>query len=226
MTSPEENMKSIEAKVVVLGSQGVGKTSVVIRYVGGMFSKAVSPTIGASFFTYKMTLDGYRVKLQVWDTAGQERFRSMAPMYYRKANAAMLVYDITSLESFYDIKDWVKELRKNVDTPIAMCLLGNKSDLDSGRKVSTAEAAEYAASIEALFFETSALKNLGIEDAFLQVSKQLLKMYETYPNSGMGLLSSPQESTDIFSHTTQNVKLPSRTDSEKPPSQGGSNCGC
>ncbi|KAK7475735.1 hypothetical protein BaRGS_00033007 [Batillaria attramentaria] len=217
-------MKSIEAKVVVLGSQGVGKTSVVIRYVGGMFSKAVSPTIGASFFTYKMTLDGYRVKLQVWDTAGQERFRSMAPMYYRKANAAMLVYDITSLESFYDIKDWVKELKKNVDTPIVMCLLGNKADLDSGRKVPTEEAAEYAASIEALFFETSALKNTGIEDAFLQVSKQLIKLYETYPNSGLGILSPQQESTDIFSPQTTNVKLPSRTEAERPPQSDG--CGC
>lgn len=217
-------MKSIEAKVVVLGSQGVGKTSVVIRYVGGMFSKAVSPTIGASFFTYKMTLDGYRVKLQVWDTAGQERFRSMAPMYYRKANAAMLVYDITSLESFYDIKDWVKELKKNVDTPIVMCLLGNKADLDTARKVPKDEAAEYAASIEALFFETSALKNTGIEDAFLQVSKQLIKMYETYPNCGLGILSPQQETPDMFSPQSTSVKLPSRTDAERPPQSDG--CGC
>lgn len=227
MASFAENMKSIEAKVVVLGSQGVGKTSVVIRYVGGMFSKAVSPTIGASFFTYKLTLDGYRIKLQVWDTAGQERFRSMAPMYYRKANAAMLVYDITSLESFYDIKDWVKELKKNVDTPIAMCLLGNKCDLDSVRKVSKEEAAEFAASIEALFFETSALKNTGIEDAFLQVAKQLLKIHETYPNSGLGVLSPQQDSGEIFSHhQTQNVKLPSRTDTERPPAQSSGGCSC
>ncbi|XP_076439231.1 uncharacterized protein LOC143278082 [Babylonia areolata] len=225
MTSKEENMKSIEAKVVVLGSQGVGKTSVVIRYVGGMFTKTVSPTIGASFFTYKMTLDGYRIKLQVWDTAGQERFRSMAPMYYRKANAAMLVYDITSLESFYDIKDWVKELKRNVDTPITMCLLGNKSDLDSGRKVSREEAAEYATSIDALFFETSALKNTGIEDAFLRVSKDLLKTYETNPNSGLGLTCpQQQESSDIFSSPRQTVRLPpSPAEAHKAPQQS---CSC
>ncbi|PVD36472.1 hypothetical protein C0Q70_03456 [Pomacea canaliculata] len=208
----------------VIPNTGVGKTSVVIRYVGGMFSKAVSPTIGASFFTYKMTLDSYRVKLQVWDTAGQERFRSMAPMYYRKANAAMLVYDITSLESFYDIKDWVKELKKNVDTPIVMCLLGNKSDLESGRKVSTADAAEYANSIDALFFETSALKNTGIEDAFLQVSRQLIKFYETYPNSGLGILSPQQDVTDIFSSSSENVRLPTRENQQKTPEAEG--CGC
>jgi len=221
----ELNMKSLEAKVVVLGSQGVGKTSVVIRYVGGMFSKAVSPTIGASFFTYKLTLEQYRVKLQVWDTAGQERFRSMAPMYYRKANAAMLVYDITSLESFYDIKDWVKELKKNVDTPIVLCLLGNKSDLDheSGRKVSRDDAAEYAASIDALFYETSALKNTGIEDAFLKVSKQLIHLYETVPNSGMGSLMSQQNAPDIFGGN-DTLTLPDKKEAET--SQPKSACPC
>ncbi|XP_013396808.1 ras-like GTP-binding protein RYL2 [Lingula anatina] len=99
-------MKQIEAKIVVLGSQGVGKTSVVTRYVTQTY-KHVSPTIGASFFTCKVTIGDYRVKMSVWDTAGQERFRSMAPMYYRKANAAMLVYDISNKDSFDDIKMWV-----------------------------------------------------------------------------------------------------------------------
>ncbi|GFN98035.1 ras-related protein rab-21 [Plakobranchus ocellatus] len=225
-------MKSLEAKVVVLGSQGVGKTSVVIRYVGGMFSKAVSPTIGASFFTYKMTLEQYRVKLQVWDTAGQERFRSMAPMYYRKANAAMLVYDITSLDSFYDIKDWVKELKKNVDTPIVLCLLGNKSDLENGRKVSKEDAEEYAASIDALFYETSALKNMGIEDAFLQVAKQLIHLYETVPNSGMGgmLNQGQQAPPDVFSSGAGGGDVASGgmrlTDGGKDGGRGDGNCQC
>ncbi|GFR61060.1 Ras-related protein Rab-1C-like [Elysia marginata] len=215
-------MKSLEAKVVVLGSQGVGKTSVVIRYVGGMFSKAVSPTIGASFFTYKMTLEQYRVKLQVWDTAGQERFRSMAPMYYRKANAAMLMYDITSLESFYDIKDWVKVL----------CLLGNKSDLESGRKVSKEDAEEYAASIDALFYETSALKNMGIEDAFLKVSKNLINLYETVPNSGMGgmLGQNQQAPPDVFSSGSSSADVASGgmrlTDGGKDAGRSDGNCAC
>lgn len=226
------NMKSLEAKVVVLGSQGVGKTSVVIRYVGGMFSKAVSPTIGASFFTYKMTLEQYRVKLQVWDTAGQERFRSMAPMYYRKANAAMLMYDITSLDSFYDIKDWVKELKKNVDTPIVLCLLGNKSDLESGRKVSKEDAEEYAASIDALFYETSALKNIGIEDAFLQVSKNLINLYETVPNSGLGgmLGQGQQPPPDVFSSGSSSADVASGgmrlTDGGKDAGRLEGNCLC
>ncbi|WAR11190.1 RAB21-like protein, partial [Mya arenaria] len=137
-------MKSLEAKVVVLGSQ----------------------------------VDDYRVKLQVWDTAGQERFRSMAPMYYRKANAAMLIYDITSSDTFYDIKDWVSVL----------CLVGNKCDLVDSRQVNVTDAQEYADSIGALFFETSALKNTGIEEAFLEASKRLIKLYETTPTSGLHTL--------------------------------------
>ncbi|XP_076324553.1 uncharacterized protein LOC143232697 isoform X3 [Tachypleus tridentatus] len=100
-------MDSLEAKVVVLGSQGVGKTSVVVRYIGKAFSRHLSPTIGASFFTCKLTIQGFHVKLQIWDTAGQERFRSMAPMYYRNANAALLVFDITSYESYLNMKTWV-----------------------------------------------------------------------------------------------------------------------
>ncbi|XP_069102739.1 ras-related protein Rab-31-like [Argopecten irradians] len=218
-------MKSIEAKVVVLGSQGVGKTSVVIRYVGGMFSKAVSPTIGASFFTYKMTINNYRIKLQVWDTAGQERFRSMAPMYYRKANAAMLIYDLTSADSFYDIKDWVSELKKNVDTPIVMCLVGNKCDLSDNREVAAGDAEEYASNIGALNHETSALKNTGIDEAFLQVAQQLIKLYETSPNCGLHT---------VDTMTDQSSPAPAPTDagnsfrlaSQATPPSDSSGCSC
>ncbi|XP_066270320.1 uncharacterized protein [Branchiostoma lanceolatum] len=178
-------MKSIEAKIVVLGAQGVGKTSVVIRYVGKLFSKHVSPTIGASFFTFKMTVDDYRVKLQLWDTAGQERFRSMAPMYYRKANAALLVYDITCRESFENIQSWVDELKKNVEGTIIMCVIGNKKDLASRREVTREKAEQYADSINALYYETSALTNDGIQEAFLQVSLSLIKLSQTDKSSGL-----------------------------------------
>ncbi|KAH3870124.1 ras-related protein Rab-31-like [Dreissena polymorpha] len=217
-------MKSLEAKVVVLGSQGVGKTSVVIRYVGGMFSKAVSPTIGASFFTYKLNVGDYRVKLQVWDTAGQERFRSMAPMYYRKANAAMLIYDITSSDTFYDIKDWVTELKRNIDTPIVTCLVGNKCDLQDARQVKMDDAQEYAETIGALFSETSALKNTGIEEAFLEVAKKLIHLYETSPTCGLQTMDQKNalENNDERIH----IDPPSRQTGPPPPTQSSSKCNC
>ncbi|XP_039748264.1 ras-related protein Rab-31 [Pararge aegeria] len=169
-------MKVVEAKIVVLGSQGVGKTSLVVRYIGKMFSKHISPTIGASFFTCNINLEDARIKLQVWDTAGQERFRSMAPMYYRNANAALLVYDITSAGSFAAIKGWVKELQSNVPEPMVLSLVGNKCDLEESRAVAQSEAAQFAASIGAAYCETSALHDQGIDQVFLNTATELLKM--------------------------------------------------
>ncbi|XP_038058521.1 ras-related protein Rab-22A-like [Patiria miniata] len=182
---PTPRMKALEAKVVVLGKEGVGKTSLVVRYVGKIFSKNVSPTVGASFFTFKMTVDNHRVKLMVWDTAGQERFRSMAPMYYRKANAAFLVYDITQYSTFENMKTWVDELKTATDTPMVLCVLGNKCDLKDQRKVQSDEALMYAASIGALFFETSALTNEGVQEAFLRLSLALISLSKSAPNCGL-----------------------------------------
>ncbi|XP_063952627.1 uncharacterized protein LOC129255825 [Lytechinus pictus] len=193
-------MKALEAKVVVLGKEGVGKTSIVVRYVGKIFSSQVSPTVGASFFTFKMNVDNHRVKLQLWDTAGQERFKAMAPMYYRKANAAFLVYDITDSKTFENMKFWAEELEQNIDGPIVMCVLGNKSDLADRRQVSSDEGLKYAASIGALFFETSALKDEGVSEAFLRVSLALISLASSTSTSGMTLKpydTSRRQSADI-----------------------------
>ncbi|KAM0752849.1 hypothetical protein T439DRAFT_271380, partial [Meredithblackwellia eburnea MCA 4105] len=112
-----------------VGSQGVGKTSIVHRYTSGHFSYSLTSTIGASFLTKRLVVDGCKVRLQLWDTAGQERFRSMAPLYYRGALAAILVYDITNLESFYDIKNWLDELRRNMSPDLIIHVVGSKVDL-------------------------------------------------------------------------------------------------
>ncbi|CAD0206731.1 unnamed protein product [Chrysodeixis includens] len=145
---------------------GVGKTSLVVRYIGKMFSKHISPTIGASFFTCNINLENARV----WDTAGQERFRSMAPMYYRNANAALLVFDITSVNSFQAIKGWVKELQSNVPEAMVLSVVGNKSDLEDLRAVQASEAAHFAASIGAHYVETSALHDQASEAAHFAAS--------------------------------------------------------
>lgn len=169
-------MKNVEGKVVVLGSQGVGKTSLVVRYIGKMFSHHISPTVGASFFSCTINVDDTRVKLQVWDTAGQERFRAMAPMYYRNANAALLVYDITQKATFNSVKTWVRELKRNVEEPLVLCVVGNKTDLEVMREVSRDEAMEYAHSIAASYFEASALNDCGIDDVFLCCAAGLLNL--------------------------------------------------
>jgi len=175
---PNVNEQLIEAKIVILGDTGVGKTSLVLQYVENRFNIISSPTIGASFLSKTVWVDGARCKLQLWDTAGQERFRSLAPMYYRGAAAAVLVYDATSIETFKKAKKWVKELRTNVFEDIILVLVGNQVDKPF-LKVTKEEASEYAASIGALFFETSAKKNIGIEELFLEISKILVESKST-----------------------------------------------
>ena len=122
------NTDGLEAKVVLLGSQGVGKTSLILRYTKGAFNTAPA-TIGSSLHTRKLVHSGVRVKLQIWDTAGQERFRSMAPIYYRGAHVCILVYDISDSRSFEDVRSWLEELQKTVPKETVIYIVGSKIDL-------------------------------------------------------------------------------------------------
>lgn len=140
-------------------SAGVGKTSIVAKYIANIYSKEIGPTIGASFFTCKINLNNTKVKMQLWDTAGQERFKAMAPLYYRNANAALLVFDVTNHSSFEEVKSWIHELQKNVQEPMFLLLVGNKIDLDEQRAVSREEAFFYSQSIGAKFIETSVVRD-------------------------------------------------------------------
>lgn len=178
-------MRAIEGKIVVLGAQGVEKTSLIERYISKLSSKDVAPTIGASFHIVKLVIDEIKVKLQVWDTAGQERFRAMAPMYYRNANAALLIFDIANYSSFADVKMWVMELQKNVQEPMVLTLIGNKTDLSDVRTVSRDEAYLFAVSINGNYLETSTVTEQGIEQVFMTTALGLLRLAEnrTYGTS-------------------------------------------
>ncbi|KAJ6641305.1 Ras-related protein Rab-5C, partial [Pseudolycoriella hygida] len=161
-----------------LSEKGVGKTSVIERYISKLSSTDVAPTIGASFHIVKLVLDDTKVKLQVWDTAGQERFRAMAPMYYRNSNAALLIFDISNYNTFVDVKVWVAELQKNVQEPMVLTLIGNKTDLCDERAVSRDEAFLYATSINGNYFETSTVTEQGIEQVFTTTALGLLRLAE------------------------------------------------
>lgn len=165
--------KTIEAKVVVLGNQGVGKTSLILRRVGNSFTQDIAPTVGAGFFSFSMVVDSYYIKLQVWDTAGQERFHSMAPMYYRGANAAIIVYDITSEKSFEEAKKWIQELKAHTEESMVMCIVGNKCDLSERRAISQQKGESLAQDIGAHFVETSASENVGIKEAFAKLAQSV-----------------------------------------------------
>merc|ERR1712226_702543 len=160
-------------KLVLLGDASVGKSCLVVRFAKGEFYEYQEPTIGAAFLTQTVALDDATVKFEIWDTAGQERYRSLAPMYYRGAAAAVVVYDITSSESLAGAKGWIEELHRQASADIIMGLAGNKADLASKRQVPTDEAKGYASENDCFFFETSAKTGENIQDLFEAIANKL-----------------------------------------------------
>ncbi|BGP32496.1 hypothetical protein JCM10296v2_004277 [Rhodotorula toruloides] len=136
----------LEAKVVIVGSQGVGKTSLIHRSTTGKFNHSLSSTMGAGFLTKKLTIADTKVHFQLWDTAGGERFRSLAKLYYRGALAAILVYDVTDESSLQELKFWLQELRKNMSEDLIILVVGTKADLaGSYPTIPLADAQRYVA---------------------------------------------------------------------------------
>ncbi|OCF37673.1 rab family protein [Kwoniella heveanensis CBS 569] len=144
----ETPVKAVQVKLVLLGEAAVGKSSLVLRFCQGDFNENTSPTIGAAFLTQKCRLENRIVKFEIWDTAGQERFHSLAPMYYRNAQAAVVVYDITKAASLEKAKAWVKELQRQANANIVIALVGNKLDLVSDSTSSDAAPVPAAATEE------------------------------------------------------------------------------
>lgn len=137
-------------------------------------------TIGAAFLTQSITLpeNNTTVKFEIWDTAGQERYKSLAPMYYRNANAALCVYDITSRSSFTKAQDWIKELKKQAPEGIVICLVGNKADLEENREVDEREVSQYIDELnqednKIVAAECSAKSGDGVVDIFTKVARAL-----------------------------------------------------
>mmetsp|Transcript_20432 Transcript_20432/g.31196 ORF Transcript_20432/g.31196 Transcript_20432/m.31196 type:complete len:209 (+) Transcript_20432:53-679(+) len=191
--------KIFHYKLVLLGDTAVGKSCLVVRFVRDEFFEFQEPTIGAAFLTQSVVLDNSAIKFEIWDTAGQERYRSLAPMYYRGAAAAIVVYDITNKESFNGAKSWVKELQRRGDPNVVIALAGNKADLQSKRKVNfevdyslrimiflSQEAQRYAEDNGILHMETSAKSSMNVKDLFNEIARMLPKQSqqterETFP---------------------------------------------
>ena len=161
-------------KVVLLGEGRVGKTSILLRFTKGEYNDRQVSTLQASYLDKRINVGTSTAHLSVWDTAGQERFHALGPIYYRDADAALLVYDITDVESFTKVKKWVKELRKIVGNDIVIAIAGNKIDLEKNRAVNEQEAIKYAESVGASHFNTSAKANKGLDEVFLDLSQRML----------------------------------------------------
>lgn len=167
--------KTCQFKLVLLGESSVGKSSLVLRFVKGQFHEFQESTIGAAFLTQTVQIDDTTVKFEIWDTAGQERYHSLAPMYYRGAQAAIVVYDISNKETFHKAQTWIKELQRQANPNIVIALAGNKLDLANKRAVSFEEAKAYADESSLLFMETSAKTAANVMDIFTSIAKKLPK---------------------------------------------------
>ncbi|EAY04244.1 small GTP-binding protein, putative [Trichomonas vaginalis G3] len=167
-------MKSLPLKVVLIGDTLVGKTSIATRYVNGDFNESYKGTVAANFLHKLVEINDYSCDLAIWDTAGQEIYRTLTPNYYRDANIAIIVFDITSMNTFKQVKSWINEVKTNVQDIIIM-VVGNKHDLEANRAVSMDEANELCQSFGVEYVETSALTGYGIDIVFETVVINYIK---------------------------------------------------
>ncbi|XP_042153046.1 ras-related protein Rab-4B isoform X1 [Oncorhynchus tshawytscha] len=180
-------------KFLVIGSAGTGKSCLLHQFIETKFKQDSNHTIGVEFGSRVVNVGGKTVKLQIWDTAGQERFRSVTRSYYRGAAGALLVYDITSRETYNALTNWLTDARTLASPNIVIILCGNKKDLDADREVTFLEASRFAqengreyrflltvlTATELMFLETSALTGENVEEAFLKTARTILNKMES-----------------------------------------------
>ncbi|XP_008408739.1 ras-related protein Rab-7a [Poecilia reticulata] len=184
-----EEKTPVTLKTILIGNSGVGKSSVMNRYVDNRFTNMYRATIGTDFFSKAIRINGNTVTLQIWDTAGTERFQSLGTPLYRGSQCCMLVFDVTSLTSFSALEMWRKEflVQGEPQDPenFPFIVLGNKTDL-SNREVSHRKAMQWCEEIGAEYFEGSAKEDLDMEKPFLRAAELGLLQYKkhTLENTG------------------------------------------
>lgn len=164
---------NLNYKVVFLGETSVGKSSIVSRFTRDEFFEYKEPTIGAAFQTKSIHTDnGFIVNMEFWDTAGQERYRALAPMYYRGAKAAFIVYDITNKETIQNAKYWIREITNKGEPGCILVLLGNKLDI-LNRQIEYEEVSSFIENSNIMFAEVSAKTGENIHNVMNDVAKEL-----------------------------------------------------
>ncbi|XP_022335244.1 ras-related protein Rab-10-like [Crassostrea virginica] len=177
-TSPLQRTMSkrydVLLRLLLIGETGVGKTCVLCRYASEEFIDSHITTIGIDFKMKTISLGGKTIKVQIWDTAGQERFESITKQFYRRAQGVILVYDITSKNSFEAVPKWLSYVRQFGREDVSVLLMGNKKDKAENRQVLEEEGKKFAKENNLLFYETSAKDSANLEKAFYSLCEDVI----------------------------------------------------
>ena len=168
-------------KMLIIGDSGVGKSCLLLRFSEDQFTPSFITTIGIDFKIRTVDMDGKKIKLQIWDTAGQERFRTITTAYYRGAMGILLVYDVTDEKSFNNIRTWFSNVEQHASEGVNKILIANKCDWDERRVISEEQGRALAEELKIPFIETSAKSNIGVEDAFISLARDIKKRLIDHP---------------------------------------------
>ena len=206
-------------KVVLVGESGVGKTSIITQFIDQTFQEDQQSTTGGTFSTKSVICDnGKTLKFEIWDTAGQERYRSLTKMFYKDANAAVLVYDITRKDSFEELQNyWSQQIKESSPPNIILAVAANKSDLINQEAVEEEKAREFANQLGAIFVSTTATTVESINELFIEIAKKYTNATEIKIKGDDDGQEQPEEKND-------NVKLSKDKTNEKKERKRGGFC--
>ncbi|KAG6780137.1 hypothetical protein POTOM_012991 [Populus tomentosa] len=170
-------------KLLLIGDSSVGKSCLLLRFADDSYVDSYISTIGVDFKIRTVEQDGKTIKLQIWDTAGQERFRTITSSYYRGAHGIIIVYDVTEMESFNNVKQWLNEIDRYANDSVCKLLVGNKCDLVENKVVDTQTAKAFADELGIPFLETSAKDSINVEQAFLTMAGEIKKKMSNQPTA-------------------------------------------
>ena len=230
MSDEGENINCVDAKVVLVGESGVGKTSIIKQFTSHKFDPDCPASISSQFSSKVVNIADCKkaIRFDLWDTAGQEKYRSLAKIFYKDARIIIFVYEITNKKSFEGLQTyWYQQVNANRLPNVVFALVGNKSDLYNNSEVDEKEASDWADSIGAIFQTTSALSNIGIDVLFDNVGKKFLnpdfnykkdedskkKAYEMKKEKQK--IIQEEEDDNVKLPEVHNIKLDSKNNTEK-----------